>query len=76
MKDGNRLRSFSGPHSTVLTIDWDIEANTPVQTDFGKARPDETDALTMERCRPRGAVAFSGARRFMPPSKPYTQDVP
>lgn len=48
VKEGRRLCSFSGPHATLLAIDWDLKANGPVQKDFHKVRLDGMAGLATD----------------------------
>jgi predicted amidohydrolase len=54
VKDGRRLMSFSARCSTVLMVDWDLETQAPVQTQFRQAAIDEQGIATIDWPAPEG----------------------
>jgi predicted amidohydrolase len=51
---GKRLLIHSGPHSSVLTVDWDLKAHEPVEHDFRQVRLDDAGAATVDWPRAGG----------------------
>ena len=45
---GVRLCAHSGAHSSVLTVDWDLDRQEPVEADFRRATLDDTGAATLD----------------------------
>lgn len=47
IKNGKRLLEFSAPHSTVLTMDWDLDAHEPAEREFRQVTLHDTGAASV-----------------------------
>jgi predicted amidohydrolase len=48
VQGGRRLFEHCGSHSSVLTVDWDLERRQPVGADFCRATLDDSGAATLD----------------------------